>query len=94
VKYYHLTVGAQGQVKWARGPKSSLLMMSLTKNMQPQPKNFFRVQTRRLAVSFDASTRSVALTEQEKFPRKAMCVSVFFFQKSPKAAGRQSVNEV
>jgi len=29
-------------------------------------------------VSFDASTRSVALTKLEKFLRKATCVSVFF----------------
>jgi len=49
------------------------------------------VQTRRLAASFDTSTKSVALVGPEKFPRKATCVVVFFFQKSPKAAGRQSV---
>jgi len=34
-------------------------------------------------VSFDTS-RSVALTGLEKFPHKAMCVSVFFSWKSPK----------
>jgi len=65
--------------------------MSLTKNPHPQPKKFFWVQTRRLATSFDASTTSIALTEQEKFLCKTTCVSVFF-RKSPKAAGRQSVN--
>jgi len=37
------------------------------------------VQTRRLNASFDDSTRSVALAEWEKFPLKAMCVSVLFF---------------
>jgi len=41
------------------------------------------VLTRRLAASFDASTRSVALTEWEKFPRKAIGVSVLF-SKIPK----------
>jgi len=48
----------------------------------PQPKNFFRVQTRRLNAFFDALTRSVALTDREKFSRKATSVSVFFFRKS------------
>jgi len=41
-----------------------------------------RVQTRRLAASFDASTRSVALTGAEKFPRKVTCVSAFCFENS------------
>ena len=50
-----------------------------------QAKIFLRVQTRRLAASFDASTRSIALTDREKFPRKATCVSVFF-SKIPKSA--------
>jgi len=33
------------------GPKPTLLMRSLTKNPQPPTKNFFRVQSRRLAES-------------------------------------------
>jgi len=49
-------------------------MMLLTRNPQPQPKNFFRVQTGRLVTSFDASTRSVTRTGVEIFPRKATCV--------------------
>jgi len=49
------------------------------------------VQTTRLATSFETFTGLVALTRPEKFPRKATCVSVFFSQKSPKAARRQSV---
>jgi len=44
----------------------------------PQPKNFFRVQTTRLAASFDTSTRSVTLTGPEIFPRKAMCDPAVF----------------
>jgi len=40
----------------------------------PKQKIFFRVQTRRLAASFDASTRSVARTGAEIFPRKATCI--------------------
>ena len=66
-------------------------MMSLTKNPHPQAKNFFRVQATRLATSFETLIGLVALTRPEKFPRKAMCVLVFFSQKSPKLAGRQSV---
>ena len=37
-------------------------------------KIFFRGQTRRLAVSFDALTRSITWTGAEIFPRKATCV--------------------
>jgi len=40
------------------------------------------VQTRRLAASLD-TTRSVALTEREKFPRKVTCILVLFFFKNP-----------
>jgi len=65
--------------------------MSLTENPHPQPKNFFQVQTARLAASFELLTGSVALTGREKFPRKATCDLVFFSQNSLKAAGRQSV---
>jgi len=60
-----------------------------------EAKNFFRVQTRRLAVSFEAFTGSVALTGLEEFPRKTTCVSVFFSRKPLKATRHQSVkNEV
>jgi len=66
-------------------------MTSLKKSGTPNQKNFFRVQTRRLAVSLHTSTRFVTLTGAEKFPRKAMCVSVFFSQKSLILARHQSV---
>jgi len=46
------------------------------------------VQTSRLAAFFDTLTRPVALTDQEKFPHKPTCVSVFF-SKIPKS-GRMS----
>jgi len=58
-KHYYLTDGAQGQVKLAK--KSSTYNVT-HKKPAPQPKNFFRVQTTRLAVSFDTSTRSVTRT--------------------------------
>ena len=44
------------------------------KTRTPKQKIFFRVQTRRLAVSFDASTRSVTQTGAEILPRKDTCV--------------------
>jgi len=50
------------------------------------------MQTTRLAASFETFSGSVPLTGPEKFPRKATCVSVFLSWKSPKVAGRQSVN--
>ena len=56
----------------------------------PKQKYFFRVQTRRLATSFEIFTGSVEHTGPEKFPHKATCV---FFRKSPKAAGWQRVNQ-
>jgi len=45
------------------------------------------VQTKRLAASFDTSTRPVTHTEAEIFLRKAMCLGVFFLnpQKQPDA---------
>jgi len=53
-------------------------MTSLTKNLQPQAKNFFRVQATRLAMSFELLTVSVVLIGPVKFLCKATCVSVFF----------------
>jgi len=47
------------------GPKTSLLMMSLTKNPQPSTKNFFRVLTRRLADSFEPLNSSLAQSTEE-----------------------------
>ena len=67
-------------------------MTSLTKNPHPKQKFFFRVQTRRLAASFETFTGSAEHTRPEKFLRKATCVQAFFFQKSLNPSGRQSVN--
>jgi len=56
--------------------------------MHPWSKKFFRVQTIRLAASFDASTRFVTHTGAEIFPRKATCAKAFFCenpQKQPDA---------
>jgi len=69
-------------------------MTSLTKNPHPQAKNFFRVQTRRLATSFETFTGSVQHTGPVKVPRKATCAEAFFFQKSPNPSGRQRVNQI
>jgi len=79
VKYYHLTVIAQGQVNWAKvAKKSSTYDVTHKKTHIPQPKIFFLVQTKRLAASFDTSTRSVTRTGAEKFPRKATCDPAVF----------------
>ena len=92
-QHYHQTVGAQGQVKLAKvAKKSGTYDITHKKSAHPKQK-FIRVETRRLAASFYASTRPTALTKWEKFPHKATCVSaLFFFRKSAKAAGRQSVD--
>ena len=80
-------VGAQGQVKWAKVPyKSFSYDVTHKKSATCNQNTFFQVQTRRLAASFDASTRSVTRTGAEKFPFKAMCVPVFFFLKIPKSS--------
>jgi len=46
-------------------------MISLTKN--PKPKNFFSLQTRRLAESFEGLNSSLALTALEIFLCKDTC---------------------
>jgi len=68
-KYYHLTVGTQGQVKLAK--KFSTYDVTHKKHTPPNKKIFFRVQTTSLATSFDTSTRSVTHTGAEIFPHKA-----------------------
>jgi len=50
------------------------LSSSQQKKCTPKAKNFFRVQTRRLAASFHTSTKSVTCTGAEIFLHKAMCV--------------------
>jgi len=42
------------------GLKTTSLVTSLTKNLQPQPKNFFPVQTRRMANRFEPLNSSLA----------------------------------
>jgi len=46
-------------------PKTASLMMSVTKNLHPQPKNFFRVQSRRLADLFERLNRSLVQLVEE-----------------------------
>jgi len=47
------------------GPKTTSLKMSLTKNLQPQPKIFFWVQTRRLGDPFEPLNSSLAQSAEE-----------------------------
>jgi len=68
-------VGTQGQAKWAKvAYKSSTYDVTHKKTATPKQKIFFRVQTRRLAASFETFTGSVEHTGLEKFPHKATCV--------------------
>jgi len=53
-------------------------MTSITKNPHPPTKNFFLVQTRRLAESFELLTGSVVLTRPEKFLCKTTCDPAVF----------------
>jgi len=47
--------------------------MSLTKNPQPTTKNFFTLQTTRLAKSFEHLNSSLPLSEPQLHSRKATC---------------------
>ena len=95
MKYYHLAVWAQGQVKLAKvAQKSSTYDVTHKKNASPQPKNFFRVQTTRLAESFELLSGSVALTGSEKFLRKATCDPAVFFANHLNLLGCESVKDV
>jgi len=65
--------------------------MSLTKKPQPPSKKFFLVQTSRVFWRFDQVRnpyRSGDIPAQSH-----VCLGVFLFWKSPKAAGRQSVKQ-
>jgi len=53
-------------------------MTSLTKTRIPQAKNFFRVQTKRLATSFETFTRSVEHTRPENSRTKPHAFRRFF----------------
>jgi len=55
------------------------------KKSVPPTQKFFRMQTRRLAVSFETFTGSVAHTRPEKFMHKATCSLGIFSQKRPDA---------
>ena len=74
-KYYHLTVWVQGQVMWAK--VAWKLITSFTIKPQP-PKKLFRVQTRRLAKSFELLSGPIALTGPKKFLHKATCNPAVF----------------
>ena len=65
-------------------------MTSVTKNPHLPSKNFFRMQTRRPAASFQTFTRSVEHTGPENFCAKP-CAFRHFFRKSLNPSGRQRV---
>jgi len=76
-------VGAQGQVKWAKVAQQSSTY-GVTHKKPPSRKQtiFFRVQTRRLAASFELLTGSAALTGPEKFPNKPHAIQLFWHENS------------
>jgi len=47
------------------GHETTSLMTSLPKNLQPQPQNFFRVQSTRLADPFEPLNSSLAQSAEE-----------------------------
>jgi len=64
--YYHLTVGVQGQAKWAKvAKKSSTYDVTQKKNVPPKQKNFFQVQSTRLADPFEPLNSSPAQWAEE-----------------------------
>jgi len=68
VKYYHLTVDAQGRWSGPRWPKSPPLMtydVSHKKSAPPNQKIFFRVQSTRLADPFGLLNSSLAQSAEE-----------------------------
>ena len=80
-KYYHLTVWAQGQVKWAK--QSGLKVLYLWHHSQKSAtltKKFCLLQTTRLAESFWCFNSSLALTTPEIFIPKATCNPAVFVQ--------------
>jgi len=75
--------GTQGQAKWAKvAKKSSTYDVTHKKTTPPNQKNLFRVQTTRLAASFDTSTWSLTRTGAEIFPRKATWNPAVFLRTS------------
>jgi len=67
--------------------------MSLTKNPQPPTKNFFQVQTRRLAVSFEPLNSPPLFSAPELCSCKATCDPVVLARESPIPARRQSIKK-
>jgi len=57
----------------------------------PQPKNFFRVHTRRLAAPFTPLKSSLPLSAPELHACKSTCDPVVLARESPKPAEHQSV---
>jgi len=84
---WHLGPGEMGQ----GGLKILHLWHHSQKIHTPNQKYFFRVQTRRLAVSYEPLNSSPPLLASEFCARKATCDLVVFLRKSPKLARCQSV---
>jgi len=65
-KYYHLTVDAQGQAKWAKvAKKSSTYDITHKKTAPPKQRNYFWVQSTRMADPFEPLNSSLAQSAEE-----------------------------
>jgi len=91
VKYFHLTVGAQGQVKVGQG---GLKVFHLWRHSQkthiPQAKNFFSSADKTCCFFWHFDQVCSTYRTGEILAQSHVRFGVFFW-KSPKAAGRQSV---
>ena len=65
-KHFSLAVGALGQATWAKmTPKLFNLWCQSQKIRNPQPKNFFQVQSTRLANPFEFLNSSLVQSVEE-----------------------------
>jgi len=73
-KYFHLVVGPRSGISSQKWPKTYLTSdITHKKKQNPTPKNFFLLQTQRLAKSFERFNSSLMQLSAEIFPRKNIC---------------------
>ena len=64
-KHFGLAVGPRPGNMSQNDPKTTSLMTTVTKNLHPQPKNFFRVLSTSLADPFEPLNSSLAQSAEE-----------------------------
>jgi len=80
-----------GKVGQGGGLKSSTDDVTHKKSVLPKQTIFFRVQTRRLAASFEPLTRSVCLPDLRNSCIKPRAIRLFWHEKFSISARRRSV---